>query len=176
MSMRPLMKSRISEEFNGGALTFFLDYKSNRRKDGIFISQDKYVCRNPEKFDFANVKTASPPIETQKPFSNDEEARKSITGGLSIYSRRLFLRHAKVDHCGYFYYRGIICCCCKLLWNPVYHSKIKHIAIRHYFIRDAYEKKLIQVLKIHTDDNVADLLTKAFDVSRFQFLVVTIRM
>ncbi|GJZ23015.1 putative ribonuclease H-like domain-containing protein, partial [Tanacetum coccineum] len=55
--------------------------------------------------------------------------------------------------------------------NPVYHSKTKHIAIRHHFIRDAYEKKLIQVLKIHTDDNVADLLTKAFDVSRFQFLV-----
>ncbi|GKC35506.1 putative ribonuclease H-like domain-containing protein [Tanacetum coccineum] len=51
--------------------------------------------------------------------------------------------------------------------NPVYHSKSKHIAIRHHFIRDAYEKKLIQVLKIHTDDNVDDLLTKAFDVSRF---------
>ncbi|GJR10945.1 putative ribonuclease H-like domain-containing protein [Tanacetum coccineum] len=51
--------------------------------------------------------------------------------------------------------------------NPVFHSKTKHIAIRHHFIRDAYEKKLIQVLKIHTDDNVADLLTKAFDVSRF---------
>ncbi|GJZ56230.1 hypothetical protein Tco_0611423 [Tanacetum coccineum] len=50
--------------------------------------------------------------------------------------------------------------------NPVYHSKTKHIAIRHHFIRDAYEKKLIQVLKIHTDNNVADLLTKAFDVSR----------
>ncbi|GJV68858.1 hypothetical protein Tco_1484367 [Tanacetum coccineum] len=49
--------------------------------------------------------------------------------------------------------------------NPVYHSKTKHIAIRHHFIRDAYEKKLIQVLKIHTDDNVADLLTKAFDVA-----------
>ncbi|GJV49387.1 putative ribonuclease H-like domain-containing protein [Tanacetum coccineum] len=60
--------------------------------------------------------------------------------------------------------------------NPVYHSKTKHIAIRHHFIRDAYEKKLIQVLKIHTDDNVVDLLTKAFDVSRFQFLVVTIGM
>ncbi|GJU33380.1 hypothetical protein Tco_1176969 [Tanacetum coccineum] len=60
--------------------------------------------------------------------------------------------------------------------NPVFHSKTKHIAIRHHFIRDAYEKKLIQVLKIHTDDNVADLLTKAFDVSRFKFLVVTIGM
>ncbi|GJR03681.1 hypothetical protein Tco_0526665 [Tanacetum coccineum] len=49
--------------------------------------------------------------------------------------------------------------------NLVFHSKTKHIAIRHHFIRDAYEKKLIQVLKIHTDDNVADLLTKAFDVN-----------
>ncbi|GJU42483.1 hypothetical protein Tco_1195440 [Tanacetum coccineum] len=47
--------------------------------------------------------------------------------------------------------------------NPMFHSKTKHIEIRHHFIRDAYEKKLIQVLKIHTDDNVADLLTKAFD-------------
>ncbi|GJZ42852.1 putative ribonuclease H-like domain-containing protein [Tanacetum coccineum] len=60
--------------------------------------------------------------------------------------------------------------------NPVFHSKTKHIEIRHHFIRDAYEKKLIQVLKIHTDDNVADLLTKAFDVSRFNFLIVNIRM
>ncbi|GKA10448.1 ribonuclease H-like domain-containing protein, partial [Tanacetum coccineum] len=60
--------------------------------------------------------------------------------------------------------------------NPVFHSKTKHIEIRHHFIKDAYEKKLIQVLKIHTDDNVANLLTKAFDVSRFNFLVVSIGM
>nr|GEU85384.1 putative ribonuclease H-like domain-containing protein [Tanacetum cinerariifolium] len=40
----------------------------------------------------------------------------------------------------------------------------------HHFIRDAYDKKLIQMLKIHTDDNVADLLTKAFDVSNFNKL------
>ncbi|GJU19079.1 hypothetical protein Tco_1147045 [Tanacetum coccineum] len=51
--------------------------------------------------------------------------------------------------------------------NPVFDSKTKHIVIRHHFIRDAYEKKIIQVLKIHTDDNVAYLLTKAFDVSRY---------
>ncbi|GKA32843.1 putative ribonuclease H-like domain-containing protein, partial [Tanacetum coccineum] len=49
--------------------------------------------------------------------------------------------------------------------NPIFYSKTKHIEIRHHFIRDAYEKKLIQVLKTHIDDNVADLLTKAFDVS-----------
>ncbi|GKA30239.1 putative ribonuclease H-like domain-containing protein [Tanacetum coccineum] len=50
--------------------------------------------------------------------------------------------------------------------NPIFHSKTKHIEIRHHFIRDAYEKKLIQVLKIHIDNNVANLLTKEFDVSR----------
>ncbi|GJZ25408.1 putative ribonuclease H-like domain-containing protein [Tanacetum coccineum] len=58
--------------------------------------------------------------------------------------------------------------------NPVFYSKTKHIEIRHHFIRDSYEKKLIQVIKIHTDQNVTDLLTKAFDVSIFNFLVASI--
>ncbi|GJU32075.1 putative ribonuclease H-like domain-containing protein [Tanacetum coccineum] len=31
--------------------------------------------------------------------------------------------------------------------NLVFHSKTKHIEIRHYFIRDSYEKRLIQVFK-----------------------------
>ncbi|GJX38259.1 hypothetical protein Tco_0251562 [Tanacetum coccineum] len=60
--------------------------------------------------------------------------------------------------------------------DPVYHSRTKHIEIRHHFIRDCYEKKLINVDHIHSDDNVADLLTKAFDVGRFQYLVVSIGM
>nr|GEX30155.1 putative ribonuclease H-like domain-containing protein [Tanacetum cinerariifolium] len=50
--------------------------------------------------------------------------------------------------------------------NLVFHSKTKHIEIRHHFIRCSYEKKLIQVIKIHTDYNITDLLTKAFNVSR----------
>ncbi|GJX61374.1 putative ribonuclease H-like domain-containing protein, partial [Tanacetum coccineum] len=57
--------------------------------------------------------------------------------------------------------------------NLVYHSRTKHIEIRHHFIRDCYKKKLIDVLKIHTDSNVADLLTKGFDVTRFNFLVIS---
>ncbi|GKB23781.1 putative ribonuclease H-like domain-containing protein, partial [Tanacetum coccineum] len=60
--------------------------------------------------------------------------------------------------------------------NPVFHSKTKHIEIRHHFIRDSNEKKLIQMIKIHTDQNVGDLLTKAFDVSRFQCLIASIGM
>nr|GFB08015.1 hypothetical protein [Tanacetum cinerariifolium] len=58
--------------------------------------------------------------------------------------------------------------------NPVFHFKTKHIEIRNHFIRDSSEKKLIQVIKIHTDHNVADILTKAFDVGRFNFLIAGI--
>ncbi|KAJ9542182.1 LOW QUALITY PROTEIN: hypothetical protein OSB04_028688 [Centaurea solstitialis] len=60
--------------------------------------------------------------------------------------------------------------------NPVKHSKTKHIEIKYHFIRDCNEKKLIQVLKVHTDDQYADLFTKAFDVGRFTFLVTSVGM
>ncbi|GJV69836.1 putative ribonuclease H-like domain-containing protein [Tanacetum coccineum] len=40
--------------------------------------------------------------------------------------------------------------------NAVYYSRTKHIEIRHHFIRDCYEKRLIDVLKIHTDSNIAE--------------------
>ncbi|GKA06620.1 hypothetical protein Tco_0685844, partial [Tanacetum coccineum] len=56
--------------------------------------------------------------------------------------------------------------------NPVYLSGTKHIEIQHHFIRNCYEKRLIDVIKIHTDANLADLLTKGFDVTRFKFLVL----
>ena len=55
--------------------------------------------------------------------------------------------------------------------NPVQHSKMKHIEIRYHFIRGCYEKKLIDLVKIHTDFQRADLFTKAFDKSRFDFLL-----
>ncbi|GKC71298.1 putative reverse transcriptase, RNA-dependent DNA polymerase [Tanacetum coccineum] len=54
-----------------------------------------------------------------------------------------------------------------IIENPVQHSKTKHIEIRHHFIRDCNAKKLIQMVKIHTDHNVADLLTKGFDAGRY---------
>ncbi|GJT06886.1 putative ribonuclease H-like domain-containing protein [Tanacetum coccineum] len=63
-----------------------------------------------------------------------------------------------------------------IIKNPMFHSKTKHIDIRHHFIRDSNEKKLIQMIKIHTDHNVADLLTKAFNVGRFQYLIACIGM
>ncbi|KAD5318124.1 hypothetical protein E3N88_18070 [Mikania micrantha] len=55
--------------------------------------------------------------------------------------------------------------------NPVCHSRSKHIDIRFHFIRDRYEKKLIDVVKIHTNEQRADLLTKAFDKNHFEYLL-----
>ncbi|GJX01382.1 hypothetical protein Tco_0185295 [Tanacetum coccineum] len=72
----------------------------------------------------------------------------------------------------FIYNESTIC----IVKNPVFHSKTKHIEIRHHFIRDSNEKKLIQMIKIHTDQNVADLLTKAFNFGRFQYLIASIEM
>nr|GEU84061.1 hypothetical protein [Tanacetum cinerariifolium] len=210
-------------------------------------SQDTYVAEILKKFDFLSVKTASTPIETQKPLVKDEEAAdvdvhlyRSMIGSLMYLTasrpdimfafcacsrfqftpktshlqavKRIFRYLKDQPKLGLWYpkvssfdqeaysdsnYAGANLdrkSTTRVLWiqdqlldygfnlmntkiyidkesticivkNPVFHSKTKHIEIQHHFIRDAYEKKLIQVLKIHIDDNVADLLTKAFDVS-----------
>ncbi|GKE99061.1 ribonuclease H-like domain, reverse transcriptase, RNA-dependent DNA polymerase, partial [Tanacetum coccineum] len=67
-----LMKSEFQTS-SMGELSFFLGLQVKQKADGIFISQDKYVAKILKKFDFANVKTASTPIETQKPLVKDEE-------------------------------------------------------------------------------------------------------
>ena len=48
----------------------------------------------------------------------------------------------------------------KLAENPVYHSRSKHIDIRHHFVRDMLKDKLFIVKHIATENQVADFLTK----------------
>ncbi|GJV15066.1 putative ribonuclease H-like domain-containing protein [Tanacetum coccineum] len=225
-----------------------------QHKEGIFISQDKYVAEILKKFDLVSVKTAITPMETKVALTKDEEAvdvdvtpksshlnavkrifkylkgkpnlglwyprespfdleafsdsdyggsnldRKSTTGGCQFLGQRLISWQCKkqtivATSTTEAEYVAAANCCGQVLWvqnqlldygfnfmntkihidnesticivkNPVYHSKTKHIEIRHHFIRDCYEKKLIRVEKIHTDLNVADLLTKPFDGPR----------
>jgi hypothetical protein len=51
--------------------------------------------------------------------------------------------------------------CIALTKNPAYHSRTKHIDIRHHFIRDSVEVGDIELQYCATDDMVADVLTKA---------------
>ncbi|GJY49351.1 uncharacterized mitochondrial protein-like protein, partial [Tanacetum coccineum] len=59
-----------------GELTFFLELQVQQKKDGIFISQDKYVDEILKKFGFTKVKIASTPMETQKPLLKDENGEE----------------------------------------------------------------------------------------------------
>ncbi|GJZ60034.1 putative reverse transcriptase, RNA-dependent DNA polymerase [Tanacetum coccineum] len=89
-----------------------------QQPDGIFISQDKYVADILKKFDFLSIRTATTPIESNKPLVKDEDGvdvdvhvyrdspfeleaysdsdyggasldRKSTTGGCQFLGRRL---------------------------------------------------------------------------------------
>ena len=42
--------------------------------------------------------------------------------------------------------------------NSTFHSRSKHIDVR-YWIRDVLDSKLLQLEKVHTDDNISDMLT-----------------
>ncbi|GKB03746.1 hypothetical protein Tco_0831889, partial [Tanacetum coccineum] len=53
-----------------------LGLKLKQKKDGIFISQDKYVTEILKKFGFTDVKTASTPMETQKILLKDEDGEE----------------------------------------------------------------------------------------------------
>jgi hypothetical protein len=54
--------------------------------------------------------------------------------------------------------------------NPVRHSRTKHIDIRHHFIRDLVESREVALIFIPTENQLADILTKPLDGSRFESL------
>nr|GEZ52611.1 copia protein [Tanacetum cinerariifolium]GEZ53609.1 copia protein [Tanacetum cinerariifolium] len=90
---KELMKNRFQMS-SMGELTFFLGLHVKQKDEGIFISQDKYVAEILKKFDFLSVKTASTPIETQKPLVKDEEA-----ADVDVYLYRYLKGQPKLGLC-----------------------------------------------------------------------------
>nr|GEY47967.1 retrovirus-related Pol polyprotein from transposon TNT 1-94 [Tanacetum cinerariifolium] len=66
-SFEKLMKDKFQMS-SMGELTFFLGLQVKQKKDGIFISQDKYVAETLKKFGLSKGKSASTPIDAEKPF------------------------------------------------------------------------------------------------------------
>ncbi|RDY05684.1 hypothetical protein CR513_10445, partial [Mucuna pruriens] len=48
--------------------------------------------------------------------------------------------------------------------NSTFHSMSKHINVRYHWIHDALDAKLLELAKVHTDDNDVDMMTKSIDL------------
>ncbi|GKA97790.1 uncharacterized mitochondrial protein-like protein [Tanacetum coccineum] len=183
-----------------GELTFFLGLQVKQSNGGIFLSQDKYVKDILNKFDFRTIKPASTPIEAHKSLGKDEEGEDVDVHLYRIYDwifqvtpkvshlhavKRIFryLKHqpklglwypkdspfhleafSDSDYAGDNHDRRSTSGGCQYLGRRLSSGQLQKQTI------------VVSPLTVHTDDNVADLLTKGFDLARFNFLVVTIGM
>ncbi|CAI6377586.1 unnamed protein product [Macrosiphum euphorbiae] len=58
----------------------------------------------------------------------------------------------------------------RLVKNPEFHKRTKHIDVRYHFIREKYEEGQFQLQYIGTEDQIADILTKPLVKERFEKL------
>ncbi|GJW34107.1 putative ribonuclease H-like domain-containing protein [Tanacetum coccineum] len=108
-----------------GELTFFLGLQVQQKKDGIFISQDKYVGEILKKFGFTEVKTASTPMETQKPLLKDEDGEEvDVHMYRSMIGSLMYLTSSRPD------IMFAVCACARYQVNP----KVSHLhAVKRIF-------------------------------------------
>nr|GEV48019.1 copia protein [Tanacetum cinerariifolium] len=71
-SFEKLMKDKFQMS-SMGELIFFLGLQVKQKEDGIFISQDKYVTEILIKFGLTEGKSASTPIDIEKPLLKDPD-------------------------------------------------------------------------------------------------------
>ncbi|GJU73220.1 putative ribonuclease H-like domain-containing protein [Tanacetum coccineum] len=96
-----------------GELTFFLGLQVQQKKDGIIISQDKYVGEILKKFGFTEVKTSSTPMETQKPLLKDEDGEEvDVNMYRSMIGSLMYLTSSRPD------IMVAVCACARYQVNP----------------------------------------------------------
>ena len=64
----------------------------------------------------------------------------------------------------------------ELMKNPVLHGRSKHIDVRFHFIRDCIERGELVVKYVATQDQRADILTKALGKVKFEAMKKLIRV
>ncbi|RDY08818.1 hypothetical protein CR513_06903, partial [Mucuna pruriens] len=60
--------------------------------------------------------------------------------------------------------------------NSTFHSRSKHIDVRYYWICDALNVKLLDLTKVHIDDNGAYMMTKAVLRGKFEVCCEIVRL
>jgi len=53
--------------------------------------------------------------------------------------------------------------------NQVFHARTKHIDVRYHFVREIVEEGEILLVKIHTEENPADMMTKVISANKFKY-------
>ncbi|GJY75566.1 uncharacterized mitochondrial protein-like protein [Tanacetum coccineum] len=108
-----------------GELTFFLGLQVQQKKDGIFISQEKYVEEILKKFRFTKVKTVSTPMETQNPLLKDEDGEEvDVHMYRSMIGSLMYLTSLRPD------IMFAVCACARYQVNP----KVSHLhAVKRIF-------------------------------------------
>ncbi|GJU17835.1 putative ribonuclease H-like domain-containing protein [Tanacetum coccineum] len=96
-----------------------------QKEDGIFISQDKYVTEILKKFGFTDIKTASTPMETQKPLLKDEDGEEvDVHMYRSMIGSLMYLTSSRPD------IMFAMCACARYQVNP----KVSHLyAVKRIF-------------------------------------------
>ena len=64
----------------------------------------------------------------------------------------------------------------RLVKNPEYHKRTKHIDIQYHFIREKFESREIDISYIATTQQLVDIMTKALPRDRFEHLRRSIHM
>jgi len=59
--------------------------------------------------------------------------------------------------------------CIKLFENLVFHDRSKHIDIRYHHLRDYVVRRIMLLQYISTEEQDADILTKALSKCKFEF-------
>nr|GFB31156.1 hypothetical protein [Tanacetum cinerariifolium] len=81
-----------------GEITFFLGLQVKHKQDGIFISQDKYVVEILRKFGLTDGKSASLPIDTEKPLLKDHDGEDvDVYTYRSMIASLMYLTLSKPD-------------------------------------------------------------------------------
>ncbi|UYV73987.1 hypothetical protein LAZ67_11001719 [Cordylochernes scorpioides] len=64
----------------------------------------------------------------------------------------------------------------RLILNPEFHKRTKHVDVKFHFIREQHKMKIIKIFNCPTEEQLADLLTKALPATRFKRLFKDIGM